>query len=270
MPTDVIAKLVELGFSEYEAKAYVALLRQNPDTGYQLSKLSSVPRSMIYEVLDKLIARGAAMRMRTGGVVKYAPVPATEFLDQLHREHEGLVDALKGDLTAFAREPNLDYVWNIEGYDNIVARAVEMVEQARVRVYVALLPTTFEALRPALEGTVQRGVHVVIYSPSAVELPGAHVVVAPLSDSDLSQSDRLGLVLAVDGQEALIAEWPTQTEARGAWTSSRLLVFVTEHHLRTDLYLPRVLALLGDRALDLIYEEDRELFAHALESHIRG
>ncbi len=268
MPTDVHEKLVELGFSEYEAKAYVALLRQNPDTGYQLSRLSGVPRSMIYEVLDKLIARGAAMRMRSGGAVKYAPVPATEFLDHLQREHEGLVEGLKGELTTFARQPNLDYVWNVEGYENILARAIEMIEQAKLRVYAALLPDTFEALRAAFESTLQRRVHVVLYSPSALDLPGAHVVVAPLSDSDISQSDRLGLVLAVDGEEVLIAEWPTQTEARGAWTSSRLLVFVTEHHLRTDLYLPRVLALLGDRALDLILEEDRELFAHALESHI--
>jgi len=37
-----------------------------------------------------------------------------------------------------------------------------------------------------------------------------------------------------------------------------------------DLYLPEILALLGDRALDLIQEEDRDLFARALESHISG
>jgi hypothetical protein len=33
------------------------------------------------------------------------------------------------------------------------------------------------------------------------------------------------------------------------------------------LYLPQILALLGDRALDIIQEEDRGLFARALESH---
>jgi len=43
MGNDPIEKLIALGFSEYEAKAYVALLRENPVTGYQLSKLSGVP-----------------------------------------------------------------------------------------------------------------------------------------------------------------------------------------------------------------------------------
>ncbi len=32
----------------------------------------------------------------------------------------------------------------------------------------------------------------------------------------------------------------------------------------------RLLALLGDRALDVIQEEDRELFARVLESHINS
>ena len=45
--SDPVEMLVKIGLSEYEAKAYVALLRESPVTGYQLSKLSGVPRSMI-------------------------------------------------------------------------------------------------------------------------------------------------------------------------------------------------------------------------------
>ncbi len=53
-----IAVLEELGFSNYEAKAYLALLRDAPVTGYQLSKISGVPRSRIYETLEKLTRQG--------------------------------------------------------------------------------------------------------------------------------------------------------------------------------------------------------------------
>ena len=268
MSGDLTDKLVELGFSEYEAKAYIALLRESPATGYQLAKLSGVPRSMIYEVLGKLTARGAAMTLRTGGSTKYAPVPAAEFLDQLHREHEQIIDSLKDDLSAFASAPNLEYVWNIEGHDNIMAKAMEMTEQARTRAYLTLSPSAFDALKPLLEDAIQRGVRVVIYSPTSLDLPGGRVVVASMSEEALTQVGGLGLILVIDGQEVLIAEWLTETQARGSWTSSPLLVFVTEHHLRTDLYLPQPLALLGDRALEVIQEEDRELFARALESHI--
>jgi Cd2+/Zn2+-exporting ATPase len=268
MSNDPIDKLVKIGFSEYEAKAYIALLRESPVTGYQLSKLSGVPRSMIYEVLGKLTARGAAMTLRTGGATKYAPVPAIEFLDQLRREHEELTDSLKDDLAILTAAPNLEYVWHIEGHDNIMAKAMEMIDQAKSGIYLALLPATFPTLKSSLEGAVARGVRVVIYTASALELPGGQVVVAPLSEEALTQVGGLGLILVIDGEEVLVAEWLPATQARASWTSSPLLVFIAEHHLRTDPYLPHILALLGDRALDVIREEDRELFARALESHI--
>lgn len=268
MKIDPIDKLVKIGFSEYEAKAYLALLQESPVTGYQLSKQSSVPRSMIYEVLGKLTARGAAVTLHKGGSTQYAPVPAAEFLDQLLDEQEELIASLKGDLAHLTSAPDLEYVWNIEGYENIAARAEEMIDQARTRVYLALLPATFPDLRPALEEAIRRGVRVVIYTMGDVDLRGAEVVVAPTSEEALTRAAGLGLILVVDGEEVLVGEWVTETQARASWTSSPLLVFIAEHHLRTDLYLPQILALLGDRALDLIHEQDRDLFARALESRI--
>jgi sugar-specific transcriptional regulator TrmB len=268
MSEDPIQRLVKIGFSEYEAKAYVALLRKSPVTGYELSKLSGVPRSMIYEVVGKLTARGAAMTLRTGSAVKYAPISAAEFLDHLRRDHEDLINSLKEDLTAFASAPNLEYVWNLEGHESIIGRAMEMISQAENRIYLALLPETLPALRPALEEALAQGIRVTIYSAGDLDLPGAQVIAARLSEEALAQVGGLGLILVVDGQEVLIGEWLTATQARASWTSSPLLVFIAEHHLRTDLYLPQVLALLGDRALDIIHGEDRELFARAMESHI--
>ena len=112
MSQDPIDGLVKIGFSEYEAKAYVALLRENPITGYQLAKLSGVPRSMIYEVLSKLVLRGAAMILRKEGSTQgtqgtrtlYAPVPAGQFVsawgrlqtDLAHFLFHSLIPLLKG------------------------------------------------------------------------------------------------------------------------------------------------------------------------------
>jgi sugar-specific transcriptional regulator TrmB len=270
MKRDPIDKLVKIGFSEYEAKAYVALLRESPITGYQLSKLSGVPRSMIYEVLGKLTARGAAMTLRKGDSTRYAPVPPAEFLDQLFHEQEELILSLKEDVAHLSSAPDLEYVWNIEGPENILAKAEEMIDQARTRIYLALLPATFPDLRPVLEEAIARGVRVVTYTTGDLDLPGGQVVVAAMSQEALSQAGGLGLILVIDGEEVLIGEWLTATQARASWTSSPLLVFIAEHHLRTDLYLPQILALLGDQALDLIQEEDRALFARALESQIGG
>ena len=261
-------KLVRIGFSEYEAKAYVALLRESPVTGYQLAKLSGVPRSMIYEVLGKLTARGAAMTLRKEGSTQYAPVPAQEFLEQLHREQDALIGALADELSGLDAASDLDYVWNIEGHANIMAKAEEMIEQAGSRIYLSLLPATFPALRPVLEAAAARGVQVVIYSTEQLELPGGRVISTPVPEEVNERVEGLWLVLVVDGEEVLIGELLNENEARASWTGSPLFVFVAEHHMRTDLYLPRVLALLGDQAQDLIREEDWDLFACAFESRL--
>jgi sugar-specific transcriptional regulator TrmB len=265
---DPIDKLVRIGFSEYEAKAYVALLRENPVTGYQAAKLSGVPRSMIYEVLGKLVTRGAVMTLRKEGSTQYAPVEANEFLDQLHRDHKDLIVSIKNDLTALESATDLEYVWNIDGHDHIMAKAQEMIDQAGDRIYVSLLPATFPALQPALQDAVERGVRVVAYSTQELDLPGGRVIATPVPEQAHERVEGLWLVLVVDGREVLIGELLTQNQARASWTGSPLFVFVTEHHLRTDLYLPRVLAMLGEDAFDLIQEEDHELFACAFESRI--
>jgi len=131
-----------------------------------------------------------------------------------------------------------------------------------------LLPETFPALRSSLLAAVERGVQVVAYSTTPLDLPGARVVAAPASKVVTGRVEGLWLVLVVDGKEVLIGELLTENQARASWTGSPLFVFVAEHHLRVDFYLPHVLALLGDRALDLIREEDMDLFAVAFESHL--
>ncbi len=264
--TELIERLTRLGFSEYEAKAYLALLHESPVTGYQLAKLSSVPRSMIYEVMGKLTARGAAMTLRVEGGMKYAPIPPEEFLAQLRREQEELVGSLQADLTALDRHADLDYVWHIEGHEAILAKAGEMLTQAQSSVYIALFPSTFPALREALETAVRRGVRVVLYTTEAVDVACCRVVVAHVSEETLAQARGLGLILVIDGEEVLVGEWLTANRARASWTSNSLLVFIAEHHLRTDLYLPQLLTMLGERAFEVIQEEDRELFTRALES----
>lgn len=268
MHHDVFEKLMLLGFSGYEAKAYVALLQHNPATGYQIAKESGIPRSMIYEVLSKLIARGAAMVLPKESGSKYSPVPAAEFLEKIQSQTEDTIKNLKKKLSILDTTSNLEYVWNIEGPRNIVAKAMDMISQAKNRIYLSLMPETFSELKSVLHKAISRKVKVVIYSTENLEMEGARVVYTPIPGRHRYQVQGLWLLLVKDGKEVLIGEWLGENKARASWTRSPLFVFVAEHHLRTDVYLPKVLKSLGDKARELIREEDWELFAHAYESHL--
>lgn len=263
---NVILRLQQLGFSEYEAKTYVALLQQNPATGYQVSKESSVPRSMIYEVLNKLVARGAALSSPAERTTLYAPVPADELLDRLRHEFEEQLDSARHDLAAITGPQTTDYVWNIEGEENILARAREMIDNAESQVHIGFLPETLPKLRASLEKAVARCVEVLINTPSALELAGARVVVTPLVLDDVGQLGTQGLMLTSDGAQALVSLHLDTPDAKAAWTANPLLAFVVEQHMRTDMVLPRLFALLGSRALDVLDERDLIVFKPVLQA----
>ena len=56
---EAIKQLQELGFSQYEAQAYIALLQKNPLNGYELAKASGIPRA---QYLCRLTEAGRVRR----------------------------------------------------------------------------------------------------------------------------------------------------------------------------------------------------------------
>ena len=69
------ALLERLGFTEYEARAYLTLLGRNPLTGYELAKLSGIPRPNVYPVLDRPGA-GPAWLEEIGRILEQPIEPA--------------------------------------------------------------------------------------------------------------------------------------------------------------------------------------------------
>ncbi|MBL8165503.1 MAG: helix-turn-helix domain-containing protein, partial [Anaerolineae bacterium] len=89
---DLLTDLTRIGFTEYEAKVYLALLSDSPATGYQLSKTSGVPRSMVYEALSRLHTRGAVLESLEDRAAVYRPLPPELLLERHHDEHVQLMD----------------------------------------------------------------------------------------------------------------------------------------------------------------------------------
>lgn len=226
-----VEKLVRIGFSEYEARAYVALIKSSPMTGDMLAQVSRIPRALGSRIAEQLVERGAAITLPIDSALKYAPIPADELLDRLQQEHADLLVSIRKDLYAYTSPLDLDPVWNIEGETNLLARAEVMIRQATKRVYVGALPVTIEAMRPALESAAGREIQVVVYTTGHINLPGARVIVTPCPEAALEQMSKTGLILVRDGQEALIGEWSAPRRAQAAWTHAPTLVSIAEQHL---------------------------------------
>src|SRR5699024_5744155 len=78
-----VQQLQALGFTEYEARAYVTLLTHGELSGYAWARESGIPRPNIYAVAEKLAERGAVQRGEGNTGKTWSPVPAEQLLKGL-------------------------------------------------------------------------------------------------------------------------------------------------------------------------------------------
>ncbi|MGB9636524.1 MAG: TrmB family transcriptional regulator [Thermoplasmata archaeon] len=70
---EYLAKLEELGLSPYEAKAYLGLIRGGEITAIQVSEISGVPKTRVYDILMTLERKGFC-QSHPGKVTKYLAI----------------------------------------------------------------------------------------------------------------------------------------------------------------------------------------------------
>lgn len=219
----MIEGMVHLGSSEYEARAYIALVKLGPASGYQIAKESGMPRSTIYETLGKLVARGAVLTQSLGKQVRYAAVPPERLLGRLQREFSEHHDALLQGLKQLGSEaaPRVS-TWSLAGRENLFCQARQMIEQA-IRSVALLVgdDDELDRLLPSLHVAREKGVELTVVSPTPYD--GGDVPVAVHPDGPrLRQFTGHGLALVVDANEALVGEVDRSETA--VWTSNGYLI----------------------------------------------
>ncbi|MBP2652403.1 MAG: transcriptional regulator, TrmB family [Firmicutes bacterium] len=133
----ILAQIQKLGFSQYEAKAYLALLQHSPVTGYELSKRSGVPRSMIYEVVNKLIDRGAVYTIPSDPL-RYTPVPAREFLKRVRRNLDATFDFLDQSLSSLKQGEVVNVISHINGYEAVMNELLAIIDKSKQELWLSV------------------------------------------------------------------------------------------------------------------------------------
>lgn len=83
-----IEKLKRLGIFEREARIYMALLEKKEFTALEIQKLTDVPRTEVYKIIQRMIRRGLCIEKQTGRKKKYQAVEPESAFDNLIKEYE--------------------------------------------------------------------------------------------------------------------------------------------------------------------------------------
>ena len=256
---DLLSELIQIGFTEYEAKVYLALLRQHPATGYQLSKESGVPRSMVYETLKRLHGRGAALETVEGRSTLYRPLPPHILLDQNEMTRQRLVRSLRQGLGELYADLADDRVWTISGRTTILAYAVQLIHGAESEVFLVLTDDDLEALRVDIMAACDRDVLVNTLLTGEGKLDCGRGATHPPLESQL-QGLTNTLLVVVDDAETLIASASPRQETTATITRNADLVLIARQFVWMELFTQRINARLGSDLLARLDAQDRQIF----------
>lgn len=254
----VLKELQQLGMSGYEAKAYLALAAA-PDalTGYEVAKLSAVPRSTVYETLAKLIARGAAFETKgQNGSPAYLPLPPSELISRLRRDFEDSLGTLTETLPKLRLPAPANTTHHLTGHVAVRERARDLIEAAREELYASIWPQDAQELVKPLLAAESRGVDISLLSFGDYQPVGnfyRHRFASP--EVALERVGCRLLVIAAD-RRAVLLGGEVEDESWGVYSEDPALVLVALEYVRHDIAIQVLAERIGPEKVEQFWYDD--------------
>ena len=209
--------LQNLGLKEYEARCFVALARLPKGTAKEISDISEVPRTRVYDAIRVLETKGL-VEIQHSKPQQFRAVPIEEAAETLRQEYESRTDTLVEALAAIeptelngGDEEITHEVWALSGTTAITNRTQQLINAAgrEIVLIVGRDEVITDELLKQLQAAVDTGLTVLIGTQTeeiraqvAETLPDAEVFVSglewlhssPLETGDDTTISRLLLI----------------------------------------------------------------------------
>ncbi len=139
---EAIEVLQQLGLKEYEARCFVGLSRLPTGTAKQLSEMTEVPRTRVYDAIRVLEAQGL-VEIQHSSPQQFRAVPLDEATETLRDEYEARVERLHDALETVEivdgdDESPVQQVWAMTGRVAIENRTNDLIREATDEIVLVL------------------------------------------------------------------------------------------------------------------------------------
>ncbi|MCT2345484.1 TrmB family transcriptional regulator [Niallia taxi] len=257
---DIFKELQKLGFSQYECKAYVSLLKHSPMTGYEISKRSSVPRSMIYEVLGKLLDKGAVYIVPSDPV-NYAPLPAKDLISRLRLNFEHSFDFLEKNLSILESEQEVDTIHRISGDENVLAEMNSLIMNAQEEIWLSVWAPQIPSIKDAVLRKEKDGLSVTSILFGAPDTSLGYTTHHDYMSPKVAEERTNGrlTIVARDNEEVIIANFFPATQGWAIKTQDPALVLVALEYIGHDIIFAALTNEIGEQRVEALWRENKEL-----------
>ncbi|HEK8843471.1 TPA: TrmB family transcriptional regulator [Clostridioides difficile] len=235
---NIINELQNIGFTKYESQIYISLLKESPLTGYEISKLSGVPQSKVYENITKLLNNNIIINVGTDPI-KYIPINPNELLKNKKKEFDNSMDNLKNSLRILNKSKSVEYVLNIKGDKNILKKAIEMIKNAKQEIIISCPYEEILELKKELLIAYKKNINIEILLLENKSLKGLDNIHIHGGNKTTLENKMLykGIILIVDNDEILTGNLSEGSEAISIWTKNSNILYIGVQYIKHEIYI---------------------------------
>lgn len=218
--------LMQVGLSRHEAQLYELLHREGAMTGYEAAKVSGISRSNIYPALYGLVEKGAARKI-DGDVQRFIAVPVQSFCRSKQRQYDQILHWIEKNMPAL--QSSSDPFVTINGETNILNQMKDLIENAKLRVYLGLDSTLMGDVLREIDEACSRGLKVVLITDKPVTRSGVTVYLA---------KRQLGQIrLIVDSEQVMTGELRSDGPPTCLYSKNKALVTLFKEAMMNEIKL---------------------------------
>ena len=168
-----------LGLTSYEIKVYLSLLENGVQTASDVSKISGVPYSKIYEVLNSLENK-VWLESDSSRPQKFFPKPPSTALEAVRIQKENEVKfnevIIRNELMPLYEKSGVKEkpeIWVARGFYNIAGKVDEIIQNCQKELLIALPQIAQEIakpLQPILRTLHDRGIKIMVLVSEGMDI----------------------------------------------------------------------------------------------------
>lgn len=268
---ELIESFEKLGLSSNEARVYLALLENNPITGYQLSKTSGILRPVVYEMLNRLVEKGGA-RVIKSNPDTYVPVVIEEFLKNIEIGFSDAKSNINNTLKKYMVVDHSDYYWNIIGTKNILNSIHMMIQRAEHQIYISVQNQKFlDYFKEILLTQAQKGVSIDIFSYYNLETEGLTLYSYHLDQNFSSPSILTSMVeICVDSSESILSHFTDDKTAKSVYSKNLAQIKLIKDDILRSIYFIRLQSLYGTEKLKMMFNNEDKTLLESIEKYLHS
>lgn len=234
---DIYELFKEIGFSINEAKVYTALIGKNPINGYEVAKRANVTRTMVYDILNRMVGKGVVETIMQGGTTLYAPVPYKELFQRLRQDYNSRLEEMELTLDSMESEQqDGSLIKNIPDYEAMVAEIRALIRSAKHEIYLSIWEEEALLFADDLREMSALGVNIITFSFCSTPFDFGINYTYDIPSKELYKIwSRRRITVVVDRERILIGEGNDAIEEISIITSNTMLVEMSIDQILLDI-----------------------------------